>query len=163
MKETRRPLYSFSILLPHRANEVGWSCEWPDAGAESRAQILTAQSFRCFYCAEPITQLTITDDHLYPISRGGCGCIGNLVGACRSCNGMKRDKLLQDFLRERPSFLRTMGEFSTRVLYFKRDALFWDYLAPNVRALAVMKRMPSPEHPTAAAINRAKAHLQRQA
>jgi hypothetical protein len=137
----RRPLYSFSLLLPHRVKEEGWSCDWPDVGKTTWDLILPAQSFRCFYCGNPLLPATATPDHLHPISKGGCGCVGNLVGACFSCNSMKRDKPLGVFLRERPSFLRTMGQFSTRVLYLKRDALFWDHFRSRLVELAALKSM----------------------
>lgn len=45
----------------------------------------------CFYCGAAKSG---TIDHIVPISRGGQHSIGNLVPACRSCNGRKHNKFL---------------------------------------------------------------------
>lgn len=44
----------------------------------------------CFYCGQKAT----TIDHVVPVSRGGRHSIGNLVGACLSCNASKNSKFL---------------------------------------------------------------------
>lgn len=45
----------------------------------------------CFYCGKTGK---ITLDHIIPISKGGSHGVGNLVGACNSCNSSKCDKYL---------------------------------------------------------------------
>ena len=44
-----------------------------------------SQSRSCYYCDKPAT----TVDHVVPLARGGTNFEGNLVPACRSCNGSK--------------------------------------------------------------------------
>ena len=48
----------------------------------------------CYLCEiAPSTEM----DHIIPNSRGGRWSVGNLLGACRSCNSSKNDKLLFEF------------------------------------------------------------------
>lgn len=55
------------------------------------SRLFDRQSGCCAYCGEP-AELTI--DHVVPLSRGGTHSVGNLVGACRSCNCSKNASLL---------------------------------------------------------------------
>lgn len=48
---------------------------------------------RCHYCDAPATEV----DHLVPVSRGGRHAIGNLVGACRSCNASKNNRTVMEW------------------------------------------------------------------
>jgi len=50
----------------------------------------------CFYCGELIPKNKITKDHLLPQSRGG-GAHGNLVKACKPCNGGKGSLTLEEY------------------------------------------------------------------
>ena len=128
----------FDLLLPHTRR----NCSEPVHSAAEWSAIQDAQAHRCFYCSEPVNVGLLTKDHLWPICTGGCTCIGNLVGACRKCNSMKRMMTVLEFLHARPSFLLTMGEFSTRILLLNREAFFWAKLRPRLRELALSKRMP---------------------
>lgn len=47
----------------------------------------------CQYCEEPLTERTITCDHVMPQSKGGNNDWENVVAACRPCNAMKDDNL----------------------------------------------------------------------
>lgn len=60
-----------------------------------RQALYVAQSATCHYCKDyfPIENWTI--DHKTPLSRGGSNAFGNLVGACRKCNGDK-DNLTEE-------------------------------------------------------------------
>ncbi|MEK7761486.1 MAG: HNH endonuclease [Nitrospirota bacterium] len=40
-------------------------------------------------------------DHIYPVSKGGLSIVVNLVWCCSTCNGLKTDKGLMQFLKER--------------------------------------------------------------
>lgn len=40
-------------------------------------------------------------DHIYPVSKGGLSIVENLVWCCATCNGLKNDKGLMQFLKER--------------------------------------------------------------
>jgi 5-methylcytosine-specific restriction endonuclease McrA len=53
---------------------------------------------KCAYCGAE--NITLTVDHIIPLSKGGSNYISNIVPACRSCNSRKRDKDLEDFLDE---------------------------------------------------------------
>jgi 5-methylcytosine-specific restriction endonuclease McrA len=51
---------------------------------------LTAPGVVCFYCeVAPATSI----DHVIPLARGGAHELGNMVGACQSCNSSKGSKL----------------------------------------------------------------------
>lgn len=52
----------------------------------TRKEIKRLLSQKCFYCE---TQMSTQVDHVIPVSRGGTHSIGNLVGACASCNASK--------------------------------------------------------------------------
>jgi hypothetical protein len=130
----------FECLAPH----VRRGCTAPDHSDKEWDRVVDSQGHRCFYCANLVTVGAMTKDHLHPICTGGCSCVGNLVGACRTCNSMKRARTVTEFLRMRPSFLRTMGEFSTRILVLNREAFFWEKLRPQIAQIAAAKRMPNP-------------------
>lgn len=53
----------------------------------------------CAYCGDKPGQLD--PDHVVPLSRGGYDSVTNLLPACRSCNGDKRDLLLDEWLVDR--------------------------------------------------------------
>ena len=40
-------------------------------------------------------------DHIYPVTKGGLSIVENLVWCCSTCNGLKSDKGLMQFLKER--------------------------------------------------------------
>lgn len=50
---------------------------------------------RCAYCGVRPDELTM--DHVVPAARGGRHSIGNILPACRSCNGAKHALLLIEF------------------------------------------------------------------
>jgi 5-methylcytosine-specific restriction endonuclease McrA len=56
---------------------------------------------RCAYCDEVMAVGQIEPDHVVPISRGGANSITNILPACRSCNGDKRNLLLEDWNPDR--------------------------------------------------------------
>ena len=68
------------------------------------------QNGKCYYCKrqmimahyppkDPEWKLAIcTRDHVRPKSRGGKGDLRNLVGACVTCNSMKGDMHVDDFM-----------------------------------------------------------------
>lgn len=58
----------------------------------------------CHYCGIPLeaplhgyNALGLSIDHIQPISEGGSNDLGNLVLACRQCNGRKRTKSYQEY------------------------------------------------------------------
>ena len=64
---------------------------WQGRTASSYASnhaILTRDGHKCAYCG----RYADTVDHILPASRGGGCTFGNLVAACRRCNGAKADR-----------------------------------------------------------------------
>lgn len=52
----------------------------------------------CLYCLTPVTPETAQADHVIAIALGGEHTMRNLVAACASCNGRKRDRPLVEWL-----------------------------------------------------------------
>lgn len=59
--------------------------------AEQWKAIKAAYNFQCAYCG---TRTKLTQDHVWPISKGGPHTAANIVPACLSCNAKKRDNIL---------------------------------------------------------------------
>jgi len=64
---------------------------------------ITAKDYRrimsalCYLCG---IAPSATEEHIIPLSRGGRHSIGNLLGACGSCNSRKGTKLLAEYKRQ---------------------------------------------------------------
>lgn len=56
-------------------------------------QQFNKQGRKCFYCQKPLTRSTATDDHYIPKVKGGTRNNGNIVIACKACNGKKGSEL----------------------------------------------------------------------
>lgn len=52
---------------------------------------------RCAYCGCSFDCMTITADHVNPLSKGGSRASGNIVPACRDCNLAKADSSVKQF------------------------------------------------------------------
>lgn len=83
---------SLSVTV-HEAISVTRSAYRPWAGRDadsyaSNHAILARDGHRCAYCG----RRGDTVDHVLPSSRGGASSFGNLVTACRACNGRKADR-----------------------------------------------------------------------
>jgi len=63
-----------------------------------RKQIFEAWDHSCAYCAEPADTL----DHVVPRLHGGLTIRGNLLAACRSCNGSKGATPVFTWYRSQP-------------------------------------------------------------
>lgn len=55
-------------------------------------------NYTCAYCGK----FGNTVDHIFPASRGGQNTWGNLVTACKRCNGFKRDRTPEEAGMKRP-------------------------------------------------------------
>ncbi len=66
------------------------------------AAIYDRDGHMCLYCGAT-DDLTL--DHVVALSNGGAHSESNLVVACRSCNGGKRDKPLMEWLQTQPQAL----------------------------------------------------------
>jgi 5-methylcytosine-specific restriction endonuclease McrA len=88
----------------------------------SRKNILRRDAHRCQYCGR--SDVTLTIDHVLPLSRGGEDTWENLVCACVHCNNTKGDRTPEEasmLLRRRPmrpnhvTFIRhVMGSLDER-------------------------------------------------
>jgi len=56
-------------------------------------EIAKLRSQPCAYCGKPSEHI----DHIIPISRGGTHSIGNLTGACASCNLSKSSRFIMEW------------------------------------------------------------------
>ncbi len=50
----------------------------------------------CAYCGGGFNFLRLTRDHIRPVSRGGTDTWMNVVTACRTCNGIKRNRVPEE-------------------------------------------------------------------
>ena len=74
-----------------------------EVGALKREQVFARDAYRCVYCGEvfPVEDLSV--DHVQARVRGGDRSGGNLVTACRACNGLKGHRRLAEFLADAPA------------------------------------------------------------
>lgn len=76
--------------------------------ALSRRAVFLRDDHRCQYCGRRAESI----DHVVPRSKGGRHEWENVVAACRRCNAVKRDRLLEDttmHLRRRPEAPRQLS------------------------------------------------------
>lgn len=81
------------------------------------AALIERDGAGCTYCRR--MPITYHIDHFVPKSRGGEDRLRNLVLACADCNMSKRDKMPEEFLRDRPELFRVI---STNLKYQYEDA-----------------------------------------
>lgn len=145
------------IYIPHRAR----SDHRPISTRQWKSALLLCGN-RCFYCEQVLLAGDETRDHLYPISRGGCECVGNTVVCCFPCNSLKNNRTLAEFLADRPAFQRSsQARFSNfhRYPYVEPTTNSGaDPLLGAIHRLADKKRMPERVHPTPENLN----HIRRE-
>lgn len=78
---------------------------------EKRKAIYRRDDHACVYCRAGVEDSILTLDHVHPRELGGTNHESNLVTACLTCNSMKRDLTLRQFLR----YLRNIGQDTERV------------------------------------------------
>lgn len=76
---------------------------FPAHTAEDWQSILEAHGFACAYCQR--TNLSLTEDHILAVVRGGLDNKENINPACRSCNSSKGSKVLEEWLPKRLLYL----------------------------------------------------------
>jgi len=69
-------------------------------GRAASIKCLVKKTKDCPYCGADLGADPHMD-HIYPVSKGGLSIIENLVWCCSSCNSLKADKGLVQFLKVR--------------------------------------------------------------
>jgi 5-methylcytosine-specific restriction endonuclease McrA len=59
------------------------------------AAVKAAQDYTCPHCRKREPEITLTRDHIIPLSKGGTNDIGNVQGLCALCNSRKSAKIVQ--------------------------------------------------------------------
>ena len=62
-----------------------------------RKQVFDEADWKCEYCGTKLDEFNGAIDHKHPKSKGGSNERDNLAAACRKCNILKADKLLEAF------------------------------------------------------------------
>jgi 5-methylcytosine-specific restriction endonuclease McrA len=52
--------------------------------------------FMCCYCGQRFSRGYLTREHIFPVSKGGPNTWMNCATACKACNNLKGDRLLED-------------------------------------------------------------------
>jgi 5-methylcytosine-specific restriction endonuclease McrA len=81
----------------------------------TRDEVFARDGHRCVYCGQVLPSEDLTIDHVQARSRGGDRSGGNLVTACRACNGRKGRRRLARFLADDPDAHRNFRRFATHV------------------------------------------------
>jgi 5-methylcytosine-specific restriction endonuclease McrA len=100
-------------------------------GIELRHYLLAKWEHRCAYCQT--TAVPLEMDHVEPRARGGSDRVANRVPACHTCNQAKADKLLEEFLADRPAVLARVQA--------QRQAPLKDAAAVNATRLVLYRRL----------------------
>jgi len=103
----------------------------PLFGIELRHYLLAKWEYQCAYCLT--TGVPLEMDHVEPRARGGSDRVANVVPACHACNQAKADKLLEEFLADRPEVLARVQA--------KRQAPLKDAAAVNTTRLALYRKL----------------------
>lgn len=65
-----------------------------------RTNIYDRNHGRCAICGRYVPFTDFTVDHIIPISKGGTNSMDNLQCACKTCNMIKQDILLEDLIEK---------------------------------------------------------------
>ncbi|MEE2695309.1 MAG: HNH endonuclease [Pseudomonadota bacterium] len=108
----------------------------PEKAAFTRFNVFLRDKFVCQYCHKSFKVEELTFDHVLPRSKGGKTTWENVVTACRRCNTLKGNKLLEKIgvtLKMKPSIpnnykLKEIGRmFPPNLLHQSwNDFLYWD-------------------------------------
>lgn len=85
--------YRSSAPDPYRERRGISASAW----SRLREMVFERDGYECRYCG-CTDELAV--DHIIPLSRGGTNDPENLTPACKPCNSSKRDKLVEEWLRD---------------------------------------------------------------
>lgn len=93
----------------------------------------------CYICNEKLYDETgellpnadAQADHIVSHKYGGTASAGNLLAAHRTCNNLKADTLIEEFLSDKPEQLAKVRDFQK----------FYDYTAPDAETFNEMKQL----------------------
>lgn len=100
---------------------------------------LTIFDGRCYLCNEklydetgkPLPNADIQADHIVSHKYGGTASAGNLLAAHRTCNNLKADTLIEEFLNDKPEQLKKVRDFQK----------FYDYMPPDAATFNEIKQL----------------------
>ncbi len=70
----------------------------PNEDCSKKIKLLKRITRFCHWCCFPMSQDSVTIDHVISLNRGGHHINDNLVGCCKSCNSSKLDKPVHEWL-----------------------------------------------------------------
>ncbi len=65
----------------------------------ARLELFTKQGGKCYWCRKSTPFSSFTRDHLKTQSRGGGHSMGNLVGACATCNRLRGSMTVREWAK----------------------------------------------------------------
>lgn len=101
-------------------------------------------AWRCAYCGKHFKEYQLTRDHIHPVSRGGPDVWMNVITACKRCNNIKDDYMLDeigwDILYEPyvPNHVESLFYKNLNILpcqtryletFIKEESRVWDFLS----------------------------------
>lgn len=64
---------------------------------KKRVDVFNKYNEKCAYCGEKLDRGDFVIDHIIPLAKKGGNSIENLNPSCRSCNGFKYTRSIEDF------------------------------------------------------------------
>ena len=89
----------------------------------SKLNVMIRDNFRCLYCD---SDENLTIDHVIPLAKGGKTTWENSATACKTCNSLKRDRLLKDtnlHLKHKPHAPNHVEFLKNKIKLFGPDSL----------------------------------------
>ena len=117
---------------------------------KQRERLWREATGHCIYCGHPVSLEEMEVDHIVPRSRGGDNGYGNKVCSCPSCNALKGDAPLEDFLRDHMNetqYRKYLNRLETLVTQGKLTwEKYWELSRPECGEDDYSERTP-PEAP----------------
>ena len=101
---------------------------------------------KCAICGQPVKFKKMTVDHKVPLSKGGENAMSNLQLACRSCNLMKADLNMEDFVDKLSNIVWVLPEEQNQKYFYERGIVMdyrkeIDSLMDKIQNKALLKRV----------------------